>query len=132
MALNIPALLTRGIALANKLTGSAQSSVLHYQWKRAGSTYGEPVYETPVPRQALVNVVIRKYKQADGSEIVERADIGFLEPIADYTATGRENPIDPRDKFVLANGYTAPVIRVNGGLLNPRTSRPFSNDVTLG
>lgn len=130
--MDIPAILELGIGLANTITESAQSTVLHYQWKRAGVTFGEHVYDTPVSRPALVDYTAKRFFLPDGTEIIQKSTISFLEPIAAHGATGRTEPIDMRDKFVLPNGYTGPIVKVNGGLLNPNTDAPFAFDVILG
>ena len=121
------------IAVADNLTTSMglQASVTHYAWTANGSTYGEPTYATGVARNAIVEMKQRLRRLAGGQEVLQQASVTFPRPITANGATGRREPIDPRDKIVLPNGYTGPILSVEG-LENPDTTAPYMLEVILG
>ncbi len=126
-------LVRNGIALANSLTADLQVSVSHKPWIGQDTT-GKPIYGTATPRQAIVTDSSRRFKRADGEEIVATTYIAFLEPIQPRTPTvaQRQGPIDERDQLTLPNGRTAPIVRIDGGVVDPKTGRTYFSQVWLG
>jgi hypothetical protein len=62
------------------------------------------------------------------------ATVQFVEPIPSVTPNVgkvRVSPIDPRDKIVLDDGQTAPIVDI-GGFNDPVTKQPFAPKVMLG
>lgn len=128
--MGLASIFTKGVAIADKVTATAQVTVRHYAWIGVGSS-GEPVYASPVSRKAIVELNERHYKNATGEEVVQKASVLFPRPITPNGATERREPIDPRDKIVLPSGYTGP-IRTVQGVVSPLTSGPYALEVTLG
>ena len=118
------------IAIADRLTIDLQVPVQHYAWIADGSTYGEPVFASPVTRLALVEMRQRLIR-LEGQDIIQRAVVTFLRPIAANGASDRREPIDLRDKLVLPNGYTGPIKNVEG-LENNFDDSPYMVVVILG
>ncbi|MCG3776800.1 MAG: hypothetical protein JW395_3671 [Nitrospira sp.] len=88
--MRIASLITNGVAIANRLTETdLQVPVVHHAWISNGGTYGEPTYAASVSRMALVESKLKMLKMPDGQDILQKASITFLEPIAANGATGR-------------------------------------------
>ncbi len=123
-----------GINTANTLTGDLQQTVCHFRWKCADA-YGKPEYDDVIERQALVEFKARLVRRANGEETNQRAMVTFIGPIDPMESwknvTERDDPFDPRDKLVLADGTTGPILGING-LGDPATDAPFMYEVSLG
>lgn len=119
------------VAVADNVTQDLQVTVQHYPWIGNDSTYDKPRYDTPVSRLALVEMKQRLIRLPSGQEIMQRAVVTFLRPIAPNGADGRREPIDPRDKIVLPNGYTGPIKNVEG-LETHLDNSPYFAEVVLG
>ncbi len=126
-------LVRNGIALANSQTATLQVSVRHEAWIGQDAT-GKPLYATAVTRSAIVTDSSRRFKRNDGEEIVATTYVAFLSPIPvrTPTVTGRQGPIDERDRLTMPDGRTAPIVRVDGGLVDPSTGRTYLHQVWLG
>ena len=124
-----------GVAIASGLTADLQSDVTHYAWigdaGGSASGKGKSTYATPVNRRALINTGSKEVKLANGQTALVKARIVFLDPIEPNGAAGRREPIDVRDKIVLPDGTSGPIIDT-GGLLDAGTDAPFVNTVLLG
>lgn len=131
--MKIAGIVRKMIAVADRATATdLQVTVQHYAWIGDGTTYSEPLYDDPVPRLALVELRQRNYRSADGKDIVQRARITFLRPIDANGADERREPIDTRDKILLPNDYTGPIVDVIGGLDNNFSDSPYLLEVVLG
>ena len=128
--MGLDALIRSAIGIAASVTSSLQVNVDHYAWTGTG-TYSEPTYATAVVRPAVVEYRQRQKDTVDGQEIVQQTVITLIGPITANGATDRREPVDPRDKIVLPNGYTGPILTVNG-ILDPTTSSPYLIEVVLG
>lgn len=147
MALDVALLVRNGVATANTLTASLQGPVRHSAWVREDA-FGKPIYgrrvegldiysENPdaegvyVDRQALVEYQT-KTREVNGRLVVSYAVITFIHPFeAAPLVTERREPVDPRDRMLLPNGKTGPIIDVQG-LIDPLTSAPYFVQVWLG
>ncbi len=123
-------ILRNGIALAHRITGDLQVQVQHSAWIGT-DVYGKNTYAAAVDRRAIVDYKQRLTRQLNGQEIVQVATITFLEPIEDNGAEGRREPVDTRDRMVLPNGQTGPIVEVSGPM-DPNTSNPYMLTVGLG
>jgi len=123
-------LIRGGVALANDLTGDLQVTVQHFAWISQNGD-GEEQYASPVSRQALVDRTRKEKYTGAGRLVMSLATVTFLEPFADNGAATRTEPVDPRDKIVLSDGATAPIVEIKG-FEDSGTNRPFFNEVTLG
>ena len=125
-------LIRSGIALAKTLTAGVQQTVAHH--RRTGSdSYGAPSFAAAVNRQALVEFKGRLVRRTNGEDAVQRAQLTFITPITALAGVqaGRQEPFDPRDKLVLADGTTGPILDIKG-LGDPETDAPFMFEISLG
>jgi hypothetical protein len=118
------------IATANAITSDLQVTVRHRAWTGTDA-YSKPVYATAIHRPAIVDFRQRLRRDLNGQEVVQVASVMFLEPILPNGATGRREPVDPRDELTLPNGYTGPIIDV-GGFVDAGTDAPFLIEIGLG
>lgn len=124
--------LVNGIATAHTILngGGMEASVTHTPWTGQDG-YGADTFGAPVPRRAIVDMTRKPRVTRAGKLLMTIAEITFLEPITDNGASGRDEPIDTRDKIVLPDGSTGPIVSV-GGPVDPVTGRPYLNTVLLG
>ncbi len=129
MSLN--ALVKSCVAVADSVVGSLQDAVVHHPWT-SDTSHGVPQYGTSVSRQAVVDQTRKRRRDANGDEVWQTAKITFPRPITANGTSGRKEPVDPRDKFVLPDGSTGPIIEVMNGPINPATHAPYFVEVMLG
>jgi hypothetical protein len=120
-------------SIASKALDSFKGNVTLTPWigtdGRGGNSYG-----TPVTLRALIDPTKRTRYTGSGVLVMTYATLTFLDPIADTSANSgetRQQPIDPRDKIVLPDGGTAPIVQT-GGFMDPLTSRPIDSETILG
>lgn len=123
-------ILRTGVATINRVTADLQVTVSHKAW--IGSTASGPKYAAGVARLAIVEQGPKPWRTAKGEVVSVKAIIYILEAVAANGATGREEPIDARDQFTLANGTIGAPIEGAGGPVDPLTSHPFFYTVALG
>ena len=123
-------ILRAGIATANSVTATLQATVQHYAWI-SDDGFGTNSYAAAVPRQAIVEEKQRLIRQGDGQYMLSRAKVTFIFPIPANGAAKRQEPIDPRDKIVLPDGTTGPIIDIEG-VVDPDTGKPYISEVWLG
>ena len=121
-------LVRSGIATARSLTRSLLVPVQHEAWI-SKDVHAKPTYATAVNRQALVEHVQEWMRTRDGNTLVAVPKVTFLEPIADNGASGRAEPIDPRDRLTLPDGAVLVQLKVEF-LMDPETNRPYLYEVT--
>lgn len=125
--------LRNAVAVASRVTGGSggvQCDVTHEAWTGRDG-YGKPTYASGKTRKAIVERTQRMIRTTGGNDVLSRARITFLDIIKANGATGRTEPIDPRDRFTLPDGTTGPVLDVIG-VIDPSTERPFAHEVLLG
>lgn len=118
------------IALADRLTTDLQDTIQFYAWI-GSDDFTNPRYADPIPMKALVEDKVMEKRLPDGREVVQHAMVTILRPVAANGAAERREPIDERDKIVLPNGYTGPILSVNG-LIDPSTHAAYMFEVMLG
>ena len=126
----LDSLIRRGVATANRLMASLQPNVTFEAWT-GEDAYGAVTFATGVPTPALVEQKQRLHRTASGREVVTKAKITILRPIAPNGATGRTEPIDSRDRFTLPDGSTGPIVDVEG-FVDRGTGRPYFAEIFLG
>jgi hypothetical protein len=126
----LDALIRSAVATANRATASLQATVTHEAWI-ASDSFGAPVFATAVQRQALVEYRQQLRRANDGQEVMQRARVTFVEPVSANGAADRREPIDPRDRIVLPDGTTGPILDV-AGMADPSTGAPYALEVALG
>lgn len=122
---------SKAVSNIDSITADFQVSVRHYPWIGFDSTTGGPSYGSVVLRKGVVDYKQRLRKTSDGQEVTQQASITIPRPIIANGAADRREPVDPRDKFVLPNGYTGPILSIEG-IINPSTGTPYAIDVILG
>ncbi|HUW56687.1 MAG TPA: hypothetical protein VMZ92_08635 [Planctomycetota bacterium] len=115
------------VAIANKVTAPLQTTVTHEAWIGADK-YGKPQFDLAVIRPALIE---RKTAAVGGSQITQNATVYFLSPVEEHGADDRQEPLDPRDRITLPDGWTGPIVNVEG-LIDPATNLPYLYTVALG
>lgn len=95
-----------------------------------GRTYAAPVYLS-----AIVDLSNKQIVRADGKVTTIAATItviGDVAPNGSTTVPPRREPIDPKDRVTLPNGFTGPIVDVPGAPLDPSTNRGLIHVITLG
>jgi hypothetical protein len=124
-------LIRSGVALADSLTGSLQSTVTHEAWI-GQDAYGSPSYAAPVARAALVEQRVAQARvQPSGEMVSTTAKVTFLRPIAPNGAAGRKEPVDTRDRITLQDGATGPLVNISN-FIDKTTGRGYLTEVWLG
>jgi len=120
------------VATADTITKDLQATVTHYAWTGQNDT-AAPTYGSGVSRKAIVEMKQRLVRKPNGDEIVARARVMFLALPTANGASGRREPIDPRDKIVLPDGTTGPILDVTGLVdAESTTGRSYFAEVWLG
>lgn len=119
-----------GIATAKSVTASLQDNITIAPWTSNDRT-GAPSYGTAVTYPALVEWKQKMTKDRRGRDVETQTKVTILQPITATVATGRKNPLDPRDKVTLPDGTVGPILDV-AGLLNPDTGYPYMFEIWLG
>lgn len=125
--------LRKQVANLSKIVDSFKGNVSFYAWIGQNGA-GTDEYAAVVTVRAVISMKKEQRYTASSGLVMTHATLTVLDGIADTTAnTGqvREQPVDPRDKFILPDGSTAPVVD-SGGPMDPSTSRGFINKITLG
>ena len=128
--MGLDATIRAAISVISTATADLQATVAHAAWTGKDG-YNKPTFATPVSRQALVELKQRLRRLPNGQEVLQQAAVTFIGPISPNGATGRREPIDPRDSITLPNGYSGPILDVQG-LVDPSTNRPFMVSVVMG
>jgi len=119
-----------GIATANAFTRSLQVQAQHSPWIGSDAT-GEALFGPPVVRNVLLEYKQSQRNTLTGTTVVSRAKLTLLEPVSPNGASGRREPVDPRDRFLLPDGTDGPVVDV-AGLMDPSSSAPYLFQVWIG
>lgn len=124
------------IQIADSVTKSLgfQGTCTLQAW-RGQTGNGTEDYAPAVSFKAVIDLTKKQRPTSGGRLVTVIATLTALEPIADTTPNAgqtRQNPIDPRDIIVLPDGTTGPILDVPGAVMDPETSRPFFNTITLG
>lgn len=124
------------VKVAHGVTVSLQETVQHHAWVGqdgfgAPSGPAQDGYDFPVPLKAMVEQKLQLRQLGDGRLVKVKAKLTFLKVIVPNGAAGRDEPIDMRDKLVLADGTTGPILS-DEGLRDPGKGRPFLIELWLG
>lgn len=128
--MNLSRLPRLGVSILDQVFDSLKVVVEHYQWI-GSATNGGPSFDIMVTRRAVVDYTQRLRRTASGEDVLQKATIYFIGPMPPHGAEGRREPIDPRDKWILPNRYTGPILEVIG-IADPQTGNPYSYEVILG
>ena len=119
-----------GVATAHRIVSTLEGPVQHFAWTGVGA-YAAPTYASAVIRPAIISLEQKLRRLPGNVEVNQRASFILLVPVTNNGASGRREPVDPRDKFILPDGTTGPVLYA-GGPLDPKTNNPFLIEVVLG
>lgn len=125
-----------GIAIADQVTKSLgfQGTVTLEQYT-GQSGYGVETYGSPLPVRCVIDLTRKQRPTGSGKLVTVVATLTILEAVAPNGASvnpPRQEPIDPRDRIVLPNGATGPILSDPAMVLDPSTGRPFMNTVLIG
>lgn len=128
--MSLDALVRTGVALAHQITGDLQVVVEHEPWTGTDG-YNKPTYGYVKKRKALVERKQRMVRTPTGEEVLSTCTVTILGTVKANGATGRQEPIDTRDRLTLPDDTTAKILSVEG-LIDPTTERPYCYEVALG
>ena len=123
-------LVRQAMTLADDLTETLQVNVTHEAWIDDDGN-GDPVFATAVARPALVQYSRLMRRDEKGFDVLQHAQVTFIQLPESNGTPGRREPVDPRDQITLPDGYTGPILNVKG-LVDPETNRPYFLEVSLG
>jgi len=124
-------ILASAVEAARAGTEFLQSDVIHEAWT-GQDALGAPCFAAPVLRKALVVEGAFHIQRPDGQVILTKARVGFVGPVEPNGAEGRQEPVDPRDEFMLhPDGPRLKAVGVPGCLISPDTGAPYSRTVWL-
>lgn len=131
--MGLGAVVRSAVAVANDITADLQDTITIEQWT-ANATDGYPgkSYDSSISVSAIIEQGPRPFRTREGEVIQAAAVINILQPIAANGATGRVEPIDPRDRITLPDGYADTPIMGASGLVDPSTGRPYYYQIALG
>lgn len=129
MALND--IIVKALTVADSITASLQANISLTRWEGDDGFGGVVNTEGALTVASLIDQQIRQRTLRNGRIVTTQATVTILRPLAANGASGRIEPIDPRDRIVLPDGATGPIVDTEG-LLNPDTSRPYFGTVYLG
>lgn len=130
--MSLATIIRDAVTLAAAQVSEVLETVQWHPWI-ADDENGRPQYEEgAIELQALVEREPGVINLPSGEVIEYSHHIAFMGPVAAHGADGRKEPIDPRDKFALADGTTSPTVRVKPALFDSETLAGFAFEVWLG
>lgn len=118
------------IAVANDVTTTLQGTVTLTPYL-GQDRFGTESWGAPVSYKAIIVRESRMRFVDETRMALVKAYVAFLQPITPNGTAGRQEPIDPKDKITLPDGFTAPIVETSG-LLNPDTNRGYYAEVWMG
>lgn len=128
--MSFSSLVRSGVSLADSLTGSLQDECTYEAWT-GSDRFGKETYAAGVALPTLIERKQDLVTDYEGEEVVSKATITILRPIADNGASGRQEPIDPRDKFTLPDGTSGRILSVDA-FIDPSIGAGYFHIVKLG
>ena len=129
-AMGLADLVRKGVAIANSNTSDLQDEVTLEAWI-GDDSHGKPQFATPIAIKAIVEKKQQLVRLSTGQEVQQQTKVTFLEPVTPNGAAERREPIDPRDRIVLPDSSTGPILGVVG-MLDSGTHAPYMLEVSLG
>lgn len=131
MALDIAKIVRNAIAgVVDPVTKSAQSNVQYFRWISDLDGMGTPGYAAKKILKAAIDWKQVQVRTPQGTDTTSRASLIFTNTAALMAATAGKG-IGDKDKFILPDGTTGPILDL-GGFIDPGTSIPFATEVYLG
>ncbi len=130
-------ILRSGIKIADGLTKGVQSGspdsigdVVIEQWI-SQTVHGDDSFASPITVSAVIDRT-NKLITIGSEQVTIGATLTIIGDVQPNGATGRREPIDPRDRITLPDGFTGPVISSPNAVMDPGTNRGFIHEVMLG
>lgn len=123
-------IVSSGIATVKSVTADLQADITLEAWI-SNDNFGGPNYASSVTLPAIVEMKEQRVRTVNDEDVLSRAVITILQPVTANGATGRKEPIDPRDRITLPDSTIGPILKVEG-MINPDTSELFMVSVWLG
>jgi hypothetical protein len=131
MTAGLDSLVRQTVSIVGAVTQSLQATVTHNAWvSNSSDGYVTPTFASTSYR-AVVQWRQRRITTDTGRVVDQVAEVVFIQPIPANGATGRKEPIDPRDTITLPNGWMGHVLNVEGAV-DPSTNAPYMVRVALG
>lgn len=106
-------LIANGVALADKLTQDLQPEV-QFEAFTGKDGFNQNAYAPALGVKAIVERKQKLVRTPAGEEVMSSHLITILRAIASNGAPGRQEPIDVRDRFTLADGSTGTILAIEG------------------
>lgn len=140
----LAAIIRSGVSIADTITfgGGIQLWVVHEAWIGFEETQGN-IYADPVQIRAVVDRSNKQTMRGTTMLFISASLTFTASPEHALTSGGnavdtsqitppRAGPIDARDKITLPDGWTAQVVDIPEGVIDPGTGRGFAPVVLLG
>lgn len=131
--MGLGSILRSAVATAHRVTHGSdgvQTAVTFEAWTGLDG-YGKPTFAVAKTLTAVVERQQRLIRTNTGQDLMSRMRVLVLDPPKAHGATGRTEPIDPRDRLTLPDGTTGLILDVDG-VIDPTTERPFAYEVWVG
>lgn len=119
-----------GIALADSLLKDGEVSVTWEAWI-SQDVKGKPTYASPVTLRGILDAT-RRQRYIDGRVVTVVATLTILDPVTPNGTAGRHEPIDVRDRIILPDGTSGPIMSAPSAVWDSVMNRPFLNEILIG
>lgn len=119
-----------GVKLADSFTKDGQATITHEAYI-GQDKFGKPIYATATHPRCVVSYKTRMIMSTSGQLITAISTLTFTTLPASNGASGRREPVDPRDRITLPDGFTGPIVYISGPL-DPETGKGYILSVALG
>jgi len=129
---SLASIVRSAVKIVDRTTKTLQVEVTHLAWiGQSADGYGTPIFAGGVKRLAIVDQQQRPRLTSAGEEIFIVGYVCFVRPLPPNGATGRVEPVDRRDRIVLPDGSSGPIVDVNS-FLDPATGRGYITEIWIG
>jgi len=133
--MGLDTVLRKGVATLDKVTKSLQVQIQHYAWL-GQDTFGEGKFSPPFACMAIMEPMHKMVNFADGRNVFIVAKLIILQIVpsngADLSPSdARMEPIDRRDKIILADGFSGPIVDIKS-VTDPKTDLPYHHEILIG
>ena len=126
----LDSVLRNGIKTIDKITKSLQAEVSYQPWK-SQTEFGKATFGSVKKLKAVVEYNRQLRKTESGEMVMTMASVLFVQPLTPVGGAGRTEPIDPRDKIVMPDGRTGPIV-YSKGFTDPISGRTMYHEIWLG
>jgi len=130
MSFPFSSLIRLGVTLADSFTEDGQATITHEAWI-GQDRFGKPTYATATNPRCVISNKLRTIVSTSGQLITTVSTLTFTTLPAANGALGRREPIDPRDRITLPDGFSGPIV-YSGAPIDPTTGKGYILSVALG